>query len=84
MPEPGCPYLHVPQTFSFKMRPKSHVVVGTVHVWLLSGLTFFMVSELGKCIPCFPDNRGRFGATGSDLGNGMRKCVKAKKDFNIP
>ena len=29
-------------------------------------------------------NRGRFGATGSDLGNGMRKFVKAKKDFNIP
>ena len=43
-----------------------------------------MVSELGECIPCFPDNRGRFGATGSDLSNGMRTFVKAKKDFNIP
>ena len=43
-----------------------------------------MVSELGECIPCFPDNRGRFGATGSDLGNGKRKFVKAKKYFNIP
>ena len=45
-----------------------------------------MVSELGECIPCFPDNRERFGATGSDLGNGMRKFMKAKKkmDFNIP
>ena len=42
-----------------------------------------MVSELGECIPCFADNRGRFGAIGSDLGNGMRKYVKAKKDFNI-
>ena len=44
----------------------------------------FMVSEMGECIPCFPDNRGRFGATGSDLGMGMRKFVKAEKDFNIP
>ena len=42
-----------------------------------------MVSELDERIPCFPDNRGRFGATGSDLGNGIRKFVKAKKDFNI-
>ena len=30
------------------------------------------------------DNRGRFCAIGSDLGNGKRKFVKAKKDFNIP
>ena len=43
-----------------------------------------MVSELGECIPCFPDNRGRFGATSSDLGNGMRKFVKAKKDLISP
>ena len=43
-----------------------------------------MVSELGECIPCFSDNRWRNGATGSDLGNGMKKFVKAKKDFNIP
>ena len=42
-----------------------------------------MVNELGECITCFPDNRGRFGTTGSDLGNGTRKFVKAKKDFNI-
>ena len=34
-----------------------------------------MVSELGECIPCFPDNHGRFGVTGSDLGNGMRKLI---------
>ena len=75
MPEPGCPHLHVPQTFTFNMRPKSRVVVGTVRV---------MVSELGECIPCFPDNRGRFGATGSNLGNARRKFVKAKQDFSIP
>ena len=81
MPEPGCPHLHVPPTFTFN---KSHVVFGTVRVWSLSRLTFFKVSELGECIPCFPVNRGRFGATGSDLGNGMRNFVKAKKDFNIP
>ena len=43
-----------------------------------------MVSELGQCISCFPDNRRWFSATGSHLGNGMRKFVKAKKDFNIP
>ena len=42
------------------------------------------VYELGECIPCFPDNRGRFGTIGSDLGNGMRTFVKANKDFNIP
>ena len=30
------------------------------------------------------DNRGRFYAIGSDIGNGKRKFVKAKKDFNIP
>ena len=40
-----------------------------------------MVSELGECMPCFPDNRGRFGVTGSDLGNGMWKFVKAKNNF---
>ena len=43
-----------------------------------------MVSELGECIACFHDNRGRFGATGSDLGNGMRIFVKAKKDLISP
>ena len=32
-----------------------------------------MVSELGECIRCFPDNRGQDGATGSDLGNGIRQ-----------
>ena len=64
------------------MRPKSRVVVRNVRVWSLSGLTFLMVSELSECIPCFPDNRGRFGATGSDLGNGMSKFVKAKPDIH--
>ena len=43
-----------------------------------------IIRELGECIPCFPANRGLFCATGSNLGNGMRKFVKAKKDFNIP
>ena len=43
-----------------------------------------MVSELGECIPCFPDKRGRFGATGSDLGNGMRNFVKEKKILISP
>ena len=43
-----------------------------------------MVSELGECIPCFPDIRGRFGATGSDLGKGMRKFVKAKRILISP
>ena len=84
MSEPGCPHLHVPQTFTFNMRPKSRVVVGTVRVWSLSRLTLFMVSELGSYILCFPDIRGRFGATGSDLGNDMRKCVKAKQSLISP
>ena len=39
---------------------------------------------LGECIPCFPDNRWRLGATCSELGIGIRKFVMAKKDFNIP
>ena len=82
MPEQGCPHLRVPQTFTFNMRPKSRVVVRNVRVWSLSGLTFLMVSELSECIPCFPDNRGRFGATGSDLGNGMSKFVMAKPDIH--
>ena len=43
-----------------------------------------MVSDLGECIPCFPDNRGRFGATGSDLGNGMRKFVNEKRILISP
>ena len=43
-----------------------------------------MVSELGECIPCFPDNCGRFGVTGSDLGNGMKKFVKAKRILISP
>ena len=72
-------HLHVSQTFTFNTRPKSRVVVGTVRVWSLSGLTFFMASELGECNHCYPDNRGRFSATGLDLGNGMRTFVKAKK-----
>ena len=48
-----------------------------IHIYIHA----YMVSELGECISCFPDNHGRFGATGSDLGNGMRKFVKAKKGF---
>ena len=42
-----------------------------------------MVSELGECILCFANNRGQFVATGSDLGNGIRKFVKSKEDFNM-
>ena len=40
--------------------------------------------ELAECIPCFTDNRGRFGATGSDLDNCMRKYVKAKRILISP
>ena len=41
-----CGMVHIkePQTFTFNMRPKSRVVVGTVRVWSLSGLTLWLAS----------------------------------------
>ena len=54
-----------------------------IHMYVYTDMQRDIHSELGECMLCFPDNRRQFGATGSDLGNGMRKFVKAKKDFNI-
>ena len=62
------------------MRRKSRVVVGTVRVWSLSTLTFLWLERWDECIPCFPDNCGRFSVTGSDLSNGMRRT---RHTYNI-
>ena len=43
MPEPGCSHLHVLHTFTFTIRPKMRVVVGTLRVWSFSRLTFLRV-----------------------------------------
>ena len=58
MPEPGCPHLHVPQTFTFNMRPKSRVVVGTVRVWSLSGITFLWLASWAIAYRAFPTIAG--------------------------
>ena len=58
MPEPGCPHLHVPQTFTFNVRPKSRVVVGTVRVWSLSRLTFLWLASWANGYRAFPTIAG--------------------------
>ena len=77
-------YIHIYRQTD--MHARTHACIYTylayihtyIHVYIHTSLSLFMVSELGECISCFP------GATGSDLGNGMRTFVKAKKGFNIP
>ena len=58
MPQPGCPHLHVPQTFTFNTRPKSRVVVGTVRVWSLSRLTFLWLASWANAYRAFPTIAG--------------------------
>ena len=58
MPEPGCPHLHVPQTFPFNMRPKNLVVVKTVRVWSLSRLTFLWLATWANGYRAFPTIAG--------------------------
>ena len=58
MPQPGCPHLHAPQTFTFKMRPKSRMVVGTVHVWSLSRQTLFWLESWANACRAFPTIAG--------------------------
>ena len=54
MPEPGCAHLHVPQTFTFNMRPKSRVVVGTVRVWSISRQPFLWLASWANVYRAFP------------------------------
>ena len=44
----------------------------------------YIYIQIYKCLPCFPDNRGRFGATGSTLSNGMREFVKESRILISP
>ena len=72
-------YLHTCMTAYIHRTINNHTEIHTYKRMYVR-----MVSEWGERIPCFSENRGRFGATCSELRIGMRTFVKAKKDFNIP
>ena len=50
--------IHTYITFTFNMRPKSRVVVGTVRVWSLSGLTFLWLASWANAYRAFPTIAG--------------------------
>ena len=53
-----CQSQDVPQTFTFKMGPKSRVVVRTVRVWSLSRQTFLWLASWANAYRAFPTITG--------------------------